>query len=38
MLIKRIAILGGSGFVGRSLCNRLSRDGYELKVLTRNRE
>ena len=38
MSIKRIAILGGSGFVGRSLCNRLSRDGYELKVLTRNRE
>ncbi len=38
MLIKRIAILGGSGFVGRSLCNRLSEEGYELKVLTRNRE
>lgn len=38
MLIKRIAILGGSGFVGRVLCNRLSREGYELKVLTRNRE
>lgn len=38
MLIKRIAILGGTGFVGRSLCNRLSELGYELKVLTRNRE
>ena len=38
MLIKRIAILGGTGFVGRSLCNRLSRDGYQMKVLTRNRE
>ncbi len=38
MLIKRITILGGSGFVGRSLCNRLVKDGYELKVLTRNRE
>jgi NADH dehydrogenase len=38
MLIRRIAILGGTGFVGRSLCNRLSNEGYELKVLTRNRE
>jgi len=36
--IKRIAILGGTGFVGRSLCNRLSQDGYELKILTRSRE
>lgn len=38
MLIKRIAILGGTGFVGRSLCNRLSQQGYELKVLSRSRE
>lgn len=38
MLIKRIAILGGTGFVGQSLCNRLSKEGYKLKVLTRNRE
>lgn len=38
MLIKRIAVLGGTGFVGRSLCNRLSQEGYEIKVLTRNRE
>jgi uncharacterized protein YbjT (DUF2867 family) len=38
MLIKRIAILGGTGFVGQSLCNRLSREGYKLKVLTRSRE
>ena len=38
MLIKKIAILGGTGFVGQSLCNRLSEDGYELKVPTRNRE
>ncbi len=38
MLIKRIAILGGTGFVGRSLCNRLAELGYELKVLTSNRE
>ncbi|MCZ6802745.1 MAG: complex I NDUFA9 subunit family protein [Proteobacteria bacterium] len=38
MLINRIAILGGTGFVGHSLCNRLSEEGYELKVLTRSRE
>ncbi|MEQ8288185.1 MAG: complex I NDUFA9 subunit family protein [Gammaproteobacteria bacterium] len=38
MLIKHIAVLGGTGFVGRSLCNRLSELGYEVKVLTRNRE
>ena len=38
MLIKRIGILGGTGFVGQSLCNRLSGQGYELKVLTRSRE
>ncbi len=38
MFINRIAILGGTGFVGHSLCNRLSREDYELKVLTRSRE
>lgn len=38
MDIKRIGILGGTGFVGTSLCNRLSREGYQLTVLTRNRE
>lgn len=38
MLIKRIGILGGTGFVGQSLCNHLSGQGYELKVLTRSRE
>ena len=38
MLIKKIAILGGTGFLGQSLCNRLSKDGYMLKVPTRNRE
>ncbi len=38
MLIKRIAILGGTGFVGQSLCNRLAKEGYTLKVLTRSRE
>jgi NADH dehydrogenase len=36
MKIKKICILGGSGFVGQSLANRLTRDGYDLRVLTRN--
>lgn len=34
----RICILGGTGFVGRSLASRLTRDGHRLLVLTRNRE
>lgn len=38
MLIRTIGILGGTGFVGRTLANRLTRDGYRLRVLTRNRE
>jgi NADH dehydrogenase len=36
MKINKICILGGSGFVGQSLANRLTRDGYKLRVLTRN--
>lgn len=38
MLIRTICVLGGSGFVGKWLCNRLSGEGYRLRVLTRNRE
>ena len=38
MLIKKICILGGTGFVGRSLANRLAKSGYALRILTRNRE
>ena len=38
MIIKKIGILGGSGFVGRTLANHLSREGYALKVFTRDRE
>jgi len=38
MLIKQICILGGTGFVGRSLANRLTQSGYGLRILTRNRE
>lgn len=38
MLIRKICILGGTGFVGRVLANRLVRDGIRLRILTRNRE
>lgn len=38
MQIKTIAILGGTGFVGRTLTNQLYKAGYAIKVLTRNRE
>ena len=38
MLIKKIVVLGGTGFVGSSLYNRLSKEGYQIKILTRNRE
>ncbi len=38
MIIKKICILGGSGFIGCTLANRLTINGYQLKVLTRDRE
>jgi NADH dehydrogenase len=38
MQLGTIGILGGTGFVGGALANRLTRDGYRLRVLTRNRE
>lgn len=38
MLIKKICILGGSGFVGRTLANHLTRKGYQLRIPTRDRE
>lgn len=34
----RIAVLGGTGFVGHSLCARLAEAGHEVHVLTRHRE
>ena len=34
----RIVILGGSGFVGRHLAERLCQQGHQVRVLTRNRE
>ena len=33
-----IALLGGTGFVGRTVANRLYQAGYRIRVLTRNRE
>ncbi|MGD8795836.1 MAG: NAD-dependent epimerase/dehydratase family protein, partial [Thiohalophilus sp.] len=35
---RRICILGGTGFVGRHLINRLVKDGHSIRVLTRRRE
>lgn len=34
----RIGILGGTGFVGHSLCERLAMDGHEVRILTRHSE
>ena len=34
----RIGILGGTGFIGRSLCLRLAGAGHELRVFSRRRE
>ena len=33
-----ICILGGSGFVGHHITNRLMADGYHIRILTRRRE
>lgn len=38
MRIKRVCVLGGSGFVGSVVVGALSEAGYEVKVLTRKRE
>jgi len=34
----RIAVLGGTGFVGHNLCERLVRAGHEVRILTRHAE
>ncbi len=36
--MKKIAVLGGGGFVGSHVVHRLSAAGYQVKVLTRHRE
>lgn len=38
MMIKKICIVGGTGFVGRRLANRLTADGHQLLIPTRSRE
>ena len=38
MNIKKVCVLGGSGFVGIHLVNKLAMAGYSVRVLTRTRE
>lgn len=36
--MKRISIIGGSGFVGQHLANYLARDGWAVRIVTRRRQ
>ena len=38
MNIENVCVLGGSGFIGRHLCEALAARGYRLRVPTRHRE
>lgn len=38
MKASKIVVLGGTGFVGRQLVQRLARDGHSITVLSRNRD
>ena len=38
MTPKRICIIGGAGFVGRHIAHQLVQHGYDVRVLTRDRE
>ncbi|HWI13607.1 MAG TPA: NAD(P)H-binding protein, partial [Burkholderiales bacterium] len=38
MNIENICVLGGSGFIGRHICEALAAKGYRLRVPTRHRE
>jgi NADH dehydrogenase len=38
MEISTVAILGGSGFVGRHTCHALAAEGYRVRVATRDRD
>lgn len=38
MQITNICVIGGSGFVGRHLCQQLAAQGYRIRVPTRDRE
>lgn len=35
---RTIAVIGGTGFIGRHIVERLARQGFRLKILTRNAE
>lgn len=38
MEVTTVAMIGGSGFVGRHVCYRLAAEGYRVRVATRDRE
>jgi len=38
MTVRKVCVLGGTGFVGRHLCAELSRRKLQIRVLTRHRE
>ena len=38
MEITTVAVLGGSGFIGRHVCHALAAHGYRVRVATRDRE
>src|SRR5688500_529956 len=38
MEINTVAVLGGSGFVGKNVCEELAAHGYRVRVATRDRE
>ena len=38
MIVNSVCVLGGSGFVGRHVCEQLTAAGYRVAVPTRNRE
>ena len=38
MTVRKVCVLGGTGFVGRHLCSELSRRKLQIRVLTRRRE
>ena len=38
MQVTTVCVFGGSGFVGRHICHRLTAQGYGVRVPTRNRE
>jgi NADH dehydrogenase len=38
MQIENVCVIGGSGFVGRHLCQQLAAQGYRVRVPTRERE